>query len=159
MGGRKAISDDANDEILCVNSSLGYDLVCLWSVWGIGASDNGSRRSDRALRSCSDFRYFLLCHVLHVAKFTLNGDEMSVVNQYITANIWRGELDYCSVGDVLYWVEPLEDYIVSTKLRSQSLASVAGVFVDQEIVRRVLGGCGTIKAMDGYAWIPEQFCV
>jgi hypothetical protein len=147
------VGEGYRDEILCVNSSLGYNLGCLWGVWGVGASNNSSRRSDRALRSWSAFRYFLVCYVFHVAKFTLKGDEMSVANQYITANIWRGELDYCSVGDVLYWVEPLEDYIVSTKLRSQSLASVAGVFVDQEIVRRVLGECGTIKAMDGYEGI------
>ena len=78
-------------------------------------------------------------------------DKVSAANQYITVNIWQGELDYCSVGDVLYWVEPLEDYIVSTRPRSQSFPSVAGVFMDQEIVRRVLGaGEITIKAMDGY---------
>ena len=151
--GTGLIGGRGNDEIFCVNSSFSYNLGCLWGVWGFGASDNGSRRSDRALRSWSAYRYFHVCHVLHVAKFTLKGDEVSAANQYITVNIWQGELDYCSVGDVLYWVEPLEDYIVSTRPRGQSFPSVAGVFVDQEIVRRVLGGCGTIKAMDGYEGI------
>jgi hypothetical protein len=73
--------------------------------------------------------------------------------QYTTASIWAKELDYCSIGDILYWVEPVEDYIVSTSPRPRSSMLVAGIFVDQELVRKLLGGCTVAKAKEGYEGI------